>query len=341
MRIKRFTDYQLNLSGIFQVLLTLLVISAAGLISCGSSEKVISWNVELKEAELPITDKCNPDQKLTAVKTGDKPNLIPADEDREARVRVMGIPCNQGEEAPLYDIPVSRVKRITYVSDPLLPPQTVAVNDLEPILGCCRVRDGFLFFDKFEIRAAIGYRGVEDSVIYPTPTGQDVYRSSFFGFDRGGSSMVIGFELAGLWNVSFLDKSGKLQLGVLTGLWPADGSLFIPLGLHGRYTFNQNPSKFSENCNSWYVYGNLGLPLDFNSGAPLFGSSWDFQRRFYGLGIGHDWAISCDLDFSIDLGFRHMNLPLPEIICCPTTPDDKRNPFRSSDVLLLRFGLTF
>lgn len=319
----------------------LMFAAAMFLFSCSSSKQVITWNVELKESEIPMTDRCDPDKKLTSIKSGEKPELIPSTEDREGRVKVFGIPCYEGEDAPVYEVPMNRVKRITYVSDPLMPPTAVDASDLDVIEGCCRVRDGLWFFDKFAIRGAIGYRGANESVTYPSPAGDVVYESEFIGFDRGGSTITLGFELEGMWNARFIDPSERLQLGFITGVWPVDGSMFVPLGLHTRYTFNQRPERYSGSCNTWYLYGNAGLPLDFQTGAPLFGSSFDYQRVFYGLGIGHEWAISCDMDFALDLGYRYMNLPLPEIECCPTTPDDKRHPFRSSNVLLLRFGLTW
>lgn len=324
----------------FRVFLFMLLLSSI-IMSCGTSKDVISWNVEIKDSEIPITDKCNPSVKLQSVKSPEKPKLLPATEQMDARVKVIGIPCEEGEKPPVYEIPVNRVKRITYVADPLSPPVQAETSELPVIVGCCRVRDGWLFFDKLEVRGILGYRGGKDSVIYPTPSGNQVYNSSFFGFDRGGSSMFIGLEVAGLWDVPFLDESGALQLGVLSGLWPVDEGLFIPLGLYGRYTFNQNPSKYSEFCDTWYMYGTIGLPLDFETDAPLFGKSSDYQRIFYGFGIGYDWAINCDMDFSVDLGIRRMNLPLPPYTCCVTTPDDSRNPFRSSTAVLLRFGLTF
>ena len=326
----------------FPVLLLMLALLSLWFSSCSSTkEQVITWNVELEESQTPITNKCNPDVKLNSIKSSEKPFFIPETEDRSARIRVKSIPCSIGEEPPEYEVPLTRVKRITYVSDPLQPPLEITHKDLPEIKGCCRVRDGLWFFDKFEIRGAVGYRGSKDSAVYPSSTGQDVYKSSFIGFDRGGSSIVLGFEVVGLWNVSFIDKTKHFQMGVITGIWPVDGSLFAPVGLHLRYTFNQFPAKFSENCNSFYFYANAGLPLDFQTDAPLFGSSMDFQRYFYGFGIGHDWAINCDVDFSIDLGLRGMNLPLPPIECCPSIAYVDRNPFRKSTVLLLRFGLTF
>lgn len=311
------------------------------LLSCSTSKDVVTWNVEIKDSEIPITDKCDPKVKLQSIKTPEKPKLLPATELREARVKVIGIPCEEGEKSPEYEIPVDRVKRITYVADPLSPPVQAAVNDLSVIEGCCRVRDGWWFFDKVELRGLLGYRGIEDKVIYPSPSGDVVYKSTFFGFDRGGSSMFTGFEVAGLWNLKFLDETGSFQLGALSGVMPIDESMFFPFGLYGRYTFNQTPSKYSEACNTWYLYGTFGLPFDFNSEAPLVGKKIEFQRYFYGLGLGYDWAINCDFDFSIDLGLRKMNLPLPPYTCCVNISEESKNPFRNSTAILLRFGLTF
>jgi hypothetical protein len=323
-------------------LLLLIVFVTAGILSsCSTHKDYIQWNVELKESNLPITNRCDPNQKLTSIKSPEQPKLIPETEEREARIQVESLPCSKNEDPPVYDIPIARVKRITYVSDPLEPPMEIAIEDLMPLEGCCRMRDGWWVFDKFEIKAALGYRGSKDSIVYSTPGGQEVYHSSFFGTDRGGSSMVFGFEMDGMWNLLFLDKTKRLQAGFLLGVWPVDEAIFIPVGLNLRYTFNQFPQKYSGNCNSWYFYGNAGLPLDFQSGAPLFGNSSEFQRLFAGGGLGYDIALSCSMDLSIDLGYRYMNLPLPEITCCPDVPDGERNPFRASNVLLLRFGLTF
>ena len=89
------------------------------------------------------------------------------------------------------------------------------------------------------------------------------------------------------------------------------------------------------------MYGTLGIPFDFETDAPVIGEDFEFQRYFYGFGIGYDWAINCDIDLSFDLGIRGLNLPLPPYDCCPSTPDEFRNPFRNSTALLLRVGLTY
>ena len=336
--IKHQPNFRLSRIVIFTIVLTII---SGFLFSCSTQKKIIQWNVELKDSDLPITDRCDPNKKLASVKAPEQPKILPATEDREARVRIVGLPCKDNEDSPVYEIPLNRVKRVTYVSDPLSPPIEISPADLLAIEGCCRQRTGWWIFDKFELRLAIGYRGVKDSVVYPTPAGQLAYKSSFINFKRGGSSMVFGLETAGMWDVLFIDKAKRFQAGFLLGLWPADESLFIPLGLNLRYTFNQFPGTSADNCNSWYLYGNTGLPFDFNTGAPIIGKSWDYQRFFWGLGLGYDWALSCKLDFSVDLGYRYMNLPLPQYECCPTTPSADKYPFRKSDVLLLRFGLTF
>ena len=321
----------------------IILIIALLLSSCSSSKNiVVKWNVELKDSDVLIQDKCNPDKKLQSIKSAEKPEMLPATEERDPALKVTGIPCAPEEEEPVYIIPMSRVKRITYLSDPLLPPDEIPLENLPAFSGCCRDRVGLWIFDKFELRGAIGYRGTDEQIAYLQPDGTEkIYKSKIVGFDRGGSTLIFGLETAGMWNLPFLDVSGKLQAGFLLGFYPTDESYFFPLGLNVRYTFNQHPAGNFSNCNSWYLFGNIGMPVDFKTGAPYYNSDWDFQRYFYGFGIGYDWAINCKVDFSLDLGYRNMNLPLPACEVCSETPDKYKYPFRNSDVLLLRFGITY
>ena len=60
------------------VALTLILLS-----SCGTTKDVIEWNVELKDSEIPITDRCDPNKKLQSIKCVDKPLYLPASETRE------------------------------------------------------------------------------------------------------------------------------------------------------------------------------------------------------------------------------------------------------------------
>lgn len=324
--------------------IVLSILALVALTSCGSASStagrsgVQQWNIELTES---IVDKCS-GNNILALASDVQPQYMPATETREARVRILALIECEREEDRVYELPASRIKRITYVADPLLPPKVYRVEDgVPPPDRCCRVRTGTLSFDKLELRAMAGFRGRDkETYLHQTATGQEPYESSFFNLERGGSTMLIGIETAGLWS---LDEQGAFQIGPFLGLWPTDGSVFIPLGVHPRYTFSPNPdpNAFTPDCNTWFVYGDLGIPLDFQSGAPLIGSSFDRQRLYYGLGIGHDWAWGCKLDFSVDIGVRRMHVPLPEIECCPDVPDDQRNAYRQSTSLYLRLGITF
>lgn len=318
----------------------------AAMYSCGSSSAVrsggsgvVTYNIELKQVGPDIVDPCNPAERVRSIQTARKPELIPAGELSEPKYRVYAVPCAPNDAPVVYDIPESKVLRITATSDPLQPAK--GVDSMLPPQGCCRDRVGWWIFDKLELRLALHYRGSSDSIFYASATGGTMYRSSTFGIDRGGSSLFAGFEIVGLWNAGWLDRSHRLQLGAMVGAWPVDGSLFIPLTFHPRYTFAQHPVQFSSDCDSWYLFGDIGVPVDFNTGAPLVSSMLVRQRYVIGVGVGYDWAWGCVRDFSIDAGYRRTNLPLPEIECCPQVTGAERYPFRASDALFLRFGITF
>lgn len=295
------------------------------------------WNIELAE---PITNKCT-GKVMLSIASDMQPQYIAPTATREARLRVFSMTPCENEKERVYDIPASRIKRVTYVGDPLQPPKVYALEDNPPPPDlCCRLRTGAWGFDKIEFRAMAGLRGRDDETyLHQTAVGKVPYESSFFNLERGGSTLLLGAETAWLWS---LDEQGAFQLGPMLGVWPTDGSVFIPLGLHPRYTFtpNPDPNDFEPSCNTWFVYGDIGIPFDFQSGAPVFGSSFNRQRLFYDIGIGRDWAWGCDKDFSLDIGVRRMHLPLPEIECCPDVPQGQRNAYRASTSVYLRLGIT-
>lgn len=299
----------------------------------GGEVRPPEWNVALKS---PIYDDCQK-REIGSIVSDVKPDSIPLGESGKSVVRVMSaVPCADGSYKT-YEIPYSNVLEVTSTSDPLIPPDPWEPDP--PCPCCCAERDGVLFFDKLELRGMIGYRGPQDGISYPEPNGTDTfYEPSTFGTDRGGSDVVYGAEIAGMWS---LDQNDAFQLGFLTGIWPMDGSMFVPVALHGRYTWNQHPNPYGTKCNAWYLFGDLGMPLDFETEAPFIGSFFDRQRYFWGIGFGHDIAISCDLDFSIDLGIRQTNNPLPPLNCCPDVPDEDKNPYRLSTIGFLRLGITF
>jgi hypothetical protein len=322
-----------------------------------SDAKPAEWNIELKSS---VIDECTGTETMSVLTDIDPtflPNYNPEDRkcgdmpswdgmkwedyinsksyaDMKGVVRVIGLPCKNGI-SQIYSIPVSNISRITSTSNPMLMPPT-EFKLKEPCICCDRIRDGLWFFDKFEIRAFAGFRNINDSIIYPSANGPISYKSSFYNSDRGGSILVPGAEVAGLWSVKFIDPKERFQAGVHSGLWLVDEAEFVPIGLHLRYTFNQKPNPYENSCNTPYVFGNVGVPLDFKTKAPLFD-----KRYYYSIGAGYDWAVSCGMDFSIDIGLRQMSLPLPPVDCCPNIPPDQRYFYRFSTLAFLRFGLTF
>lgn len=347
----------------------LIACIAIGLASCASPKRggkaaeqptgIIAYNVEIvpsADSAQAIRDACDNTQPATSIATDIRPTArvvsrtVAGTVYSDTLVRILAMPCEGSTTRPEYLLPLSRIvgRSYTSVSDPLEPPVVIRISDAEPFDICCRLRTGWGPFDKLELRLGAGLRFGSDSVTYPVidanqnpvPPFQETFRSSFFGFGRGGSNLVPAIEAAGLWK---LDHHGRAHLGVFTGVMPTDGSVFIPVGAQGRYTFSPAPNidELDPSCHTPYVYGIAALPVDFTSGAPLIGSSFNRQRLLLGLGIGYDWAATCDLDVSLDIGIRHMNLPLPEIDCCPNVPENERNPFRQSTMLMVRFGLTF
>jgi hypothetical protein len=298
------------------------------------------WNVELYDGESPIYDECS-GSFIRSVYCEVKPDSIPAFDVNGAYIRVFKI-CTNGNSERVIElrIPSSRIKSITSTANPLVPPTQFRPE--VPCVCCERERKGLGIFDKVELRAGLHYRGSPDSITYLSANGsQTRYGSSLFGTDRGGSTLVPSLEAALLWQMNSLDNSGRFHLGPMIAILPVDGALFFPITIHPRYTFNQQPSPYSSSCNSWYVFGDLGIPVDFTSKAVYFSSDFGRQRYFLGAGIGYEWAMGKTWDLSIDGGYRRMNLPLPQTECCPTIPDDLKNPFRASDMLFLRFGITW
>jgi hypothetical protein len=188
------------------------------------------------------------------------------------------------------------------------------------------------------------WRGEQTGVFYPDAQGGVQYDPKTFSTGRGGTTYTAGGEAALLWPVLSWGekglgriKSDQLHLGVLTGVWPVDGSTFFPVSFHPRVTFNNHPDPYGCGCNAWYLFGDLGVTFDGTTNAPI-----ETDRRvFAGLGIGYEIPLSKELDLGMDLFVRRTWLPLPEITCCPDIPAGERNPVRISNLLGLRLGVTF
>jgi hypothetical protein len=322
------------------LLFIMLAAVMASLASCSASKEAggaIQWNIQFRQDAAPVMSKCPPFDQVLSIWTSSRPILIPATETTDERIRIIE-ECADGEPVT-YDVPRSRIDTILYATSPR--DTAIPLVDYGALLSTCRQRTGFGPFDKLELRILFGYRGGPDSVFYPSAAGGRLLVSDdFLSFDTAGSSFFLKAEIAAFWGFDWLDPTQRLQLGIMTGLWPIDGSLFIPAGLRVRYTANQGLT-LTESDNTWYVYGDLGLPLDFQTEAPIFGRDAEHQRYFYGAGFGYDWAVTCDWDFGVDLGVRRFNLPLPPIDCCPDVDNELRHAFRLSTGIYARFGITF
>lgn len=253
---------------------------------------------------------------------------------------------------------IDEIELITSMSDPLLPPVVIPVikcNKEQPCDCCPRdrecIREVTGFIDKLEFRLMGGYRfGTKDGIYYPDEN--KIYEKETFGFERGGTDITVGLEVAAFWNANSIPialgfnksnfKRNNFALGIMTGVWPVDGSIFIPLSFHPRYTFNYDKTdKYKGECDTWYVFGDLGIPIDPTFNVPIYCDNGKCDNQFayfYGIGVGRDWWISECTDFSIDIAYRLTKMPLPANKCCGL---EESNPFRTSDGIFLRLGLTW
>lgn len=317
---------------ILLLIITTLILSSCSIVKTDSCrEKIRSnhlegakWNVELNQ---PIIDKCTNYHTLSILSPV-KPDSIPL-RNGLSNIFIIAEKCNDSEQYT-YEIPYTMVKRVTSISSPLSSAKPWDV--VEPEICCCRDREGVLFFDKIEIRAFSAFRGEQNPLYYPQSDGSlKKYEPSFFGWQQGGSNVIFGFDAALLFSV---EKTDKFQLGLMSGFWPVNGLYYIPAGVHFRYTINQHPNKYDVLTDSWYLFGDLGIPLDFHTSTDMLE-----DRYFFDLGIGIDWAITCWSDFSIDIGLRQFRGPLPDIECCPES--NNKNPFKTSTMIFTRVGFTF
>jgi hypothetical protein len=236
----------------------------------------------------------------------------------------------------------SRVDRILTMSDPIRPPATLdwlAKKDptwLQPPLECdCDGRERRDGLQVFDLKAGLSYKR-SNSVAQQTVNGPVTQTSSFFDPTNSASTNMT-VEL----NTSAGYRYGKWDFGIMLEVIPTDSFFYFPLALHARYLFEPN-------CCSWNVFANAGLPLDFQTGAPVLFTPFftKRQRRYASLGIGKIWpqvfgTRSSFGDFALDVGYRYMAIPLAEIQCCPTIPTNYRFPARESHSLFAQFGFSF
>ena len=252
------------------------------------------------------------------------------------------VPCSH-ERSVTYKVAQSEVRELTYSADTKTP--TVPVDAPEACIHCSRERRAFSWLHKIEVRAMGAYRGTQSPVFYPDASGGITYQPKTFGFDRGGTKIAVGGELALLWDVVELSRNSDIQLGVMGGVWPVDGSTFLPLSFHPRITFNNHPDRYADICtkSGWcdavYLFGDVGWVNLGNS--PAYYAELTKRRFFYGIGIGYEMALGRDVDLALDAGYRFIHTPLPPLECCPDVPGPEREPIRETHNFFMRLGLTF
>ncbi len=237
-------------------------------------------------------------------------------------------------------MPLKRVdvKRIYSISDPIRPPHEIEWTSHKddgwvPIdLDACdclgHVRS--TAFHLLDAKLGLSYRG-NSSYTRVTQTGPVAENSVFFNpFNKGGTNLDIEAGAAIGWRVHHWD------LGLQVEVIPTDGFFYFPIALHARY-------YFLNDCCTWNLFVNAGIPFDFQTGAPIFITPlFDRrQRRYFSAGIGKIWPMNESHDFAIDLGYRYMVIPLDQIQCCPSIEFQNRFPARESQSIFLQAGLSF
>ncbi|MEI6090684.1 MAG: hypothetical protein WCR42_09550 [bacterium] len=256
-----------------------------------------------------------------------------------------------------YDVKMN-IYRIDSINTKVITTMANGINTpsvIEPIRGqtdcfsCSRDRSGLIW----EIKAMGGIRrnplkwNAIDQTVYPDTT----YIQDDFGFGYGGSKILVGGEISAITGFKFLDKlfywldktPSSTKIGILTGLWPMDGSYFVPAAIRLRYTSNVNAfvdcCSAMRSCNTWFFFTDFGglitIKKDKDKNIKPLGA-------FADLGLGKEFAITKHIDLSVDLGYRWIYTPLPELIAPPECVQNQDlNPYRLSNAVFLRLGLSF
>jgi len=228
------------------------------------------------------------------------------------------------------------VKAVYSISDPLRPPVEIAWDALQgpkpmPPDACdCGGHIRAAGFHLLDAKVGLSVRG-KSTYTQVTPTGPVTQNSVFFNpFNKGSTILDVEAGAAIGWRVNHWD------LGFQVEVIPTDGFFFFPTSLHARY-------YFEDDCCTWNLFVNAGIPFDFQTGAPIFITPlFDRrQRRYFSAGIGKIWPLADSHDLAIDLGYRYMVIPLEQIDCCPSIEFQNRFPARESQSLFFQIGYAF
>jgi len=163
---------------------------------------------------------------------------------------------------------------------------------------------------KFELRGMFGVRDFKKDGV-PVPGYGSELDKKILGFGGGGTNIVVGAEAAILPRVARIGLRNSLNIGLMTGFWPVDSGMFIPIAIHPRFTFNEFTSPLWGQCNAFYAFGDIGVAWDASGKVDFLNDNNMPYSWFYDIGAGIDLWRTRNMDLSFDIGFRHTNLALP------------------------------
>jgi hypothetical protein len=220
---------------------------------------------------------------------------------------------------------------------------TVNIGKPDSIKLCNRFRQGL----KFELKGMVGLRDLKKDGA-PIPGYGSELDKKILGFGGGGTNLVVGVETALMPRIARLGFRNSLNLGLMTGFWPVDSGMFIPIAIHPRITFNEFTSPLWGQCNAFNVFGDIGVAYDASGKVKFLNDKNLPYSWFYDIGAGIDLWRSRNMDLSFDIGYRRTNLALPISEKYKECIDNNGKtvevtgfPIRSIGQLFFRFGLTF
>jgi hypothetical protein len=206
-----------------------------------------------------------------------------------------------------YRIDTTDIKQIITSSDADSPPTVVRFTSIDSIKLCNRFRKPF----KIELKLMGGIRNFDKGTTsFPGYNGGVTYEKELLGFGPGGTNIVMGAEAVLSQRFFKIKNRHAFNLGLMSGFWPVDGGLFMPLAIHPRISFNEITSPLWGRCNSLNLFGDLGTAFDLSNSVPFI-TPKGFSSWFADAGIGFDLWQSRNHDLSFDLGYRLTNLALP------------------------------
>jgi hypothetical protein len=131
-------------------------------------------------------------------------------------------------------------------------------------------------------------------------------------------------------------RLGVFGIGLGASYFRARDISRIPVFFHARY-------QLSEKCFSPFLYAQAGTVFDNQSEiSPTFNGIVSQSAKILGIGAGIDLPLASWIDFSIDLGYRYLQLPTRVPCDCSDQPvPTEAVYYNDSHGVLLRAGVTF